>query len=92
MPTLRGIAGERRQFRTSESLSILKASPESAVGSGLARLCTGDTVRLNLNARIFNAEVDPAEWKTLTQCLDTLNGSISNPMAGDISKQCCPVS
>lgn len=31
MPTLRGTAGERRQSRTSESLSILKASPESAV-------------------------------------------------------------
>ena len=50
----------------------------------MALLRTGDTVRLNLNARIFNAEVDPAEWKTLTQCLDTPNGSISNPMAGEI--------
>ena len=70
------------------SLALRKAfqNPESfaRVGSGLALLRTGDTVRLNLNARIFNVEVDPAEWKTLTQCLDTPNGSISNPMAGEI--------
>jgi dihydroxy-acid dehydratase len=42
--------GDGRQSGTSESPSILNASPEAAVGGGLALLRTGDTVRLDLNA------------------------------------------
>jgi dihydroxy-acid dehydratase len=41
--------GDGRQSGTSESPSILNASPEAAVGGGLALLRTGDTVRLDLN-------------------------------------------
>ncbi|GIS65896.1 MAG: hypothetical protein CM1200mP4_2440 [Rhodospirillaceae bacterium] len=43
--------------------SILNASPESAVGGGLALLKTGDQVRLDLNARTLNALVDIKEWE-----------------------------
>ncbi|WP_343079056.1 IlvD/Edd family dehydratase [Ostreiculturibacter nitratireducens] len=55
--------GDGRQSGTSESPSILNASPESVVGGGLAYLKTGDMVRLDLNARTLNALVDEAEWQ-----------------------------
>jgi dihydroxy-acid dehydratase len=42
--------GDGRQSGTSGSPSILNASPEAAVGGGLALLRTGDTVRIDLNA------------------------------------------
>ena len=54
--------GDGRQSGTSESPSILNASPESVVGGGLAYLRTGDPVRLDLNACTLNAIVDPEEW------------------------------
>lgn len=54
--------GDGRQSGTSESPSILNASPESVVGGGLAFLNTGDMVRLDLNERTLNALVDEAEW------------------------------
>lgn len=54
--------GDGRQSGTSESPSILNASPEAVVGGGLAYLQTGDTVRLDLNASRMDALVDEAEW------------------------------
>jgi len=45
LPTL----GDGRQSGTSDSPSILNASPESAAGGNLALLRTGDTVRVDLN-------------------------------------------
>ena len=54
--------GDGRQSGTSESPSILNASPESVVGGGLAYLQTGDMVRLDLNASAMNALVDDDEW------------------------------
>jgi len=45
LPTL----GDGRQSGTSDSPSILHASPESAVGGGLAWLRTGDVIRIDLN-------------------------------------------
>jgi dihydroxy-acid dehydratase len=56
LPTL----GDGRQSGTSDSPSILNASPESAVGGGLAWLKTGDTIRIDLNAGTCNALV-PAD-------------------------------
>ena len=44
LPTL----GDGRQSGTSDSPSILNASPESAAGGGLAYLRTGDIIRVNL--------------------------------------------
>jgi len=54
--------GDGRQSGTSESPSILNASPEAAVGGGLAFLQTGDRVRLDLNAGTLDALVPEAEW------------------------------
>lgn len=54
--------GDGRQSGTSESPSILNASPESVVGGGLAFLKTGDMVRLDLNVRTLNALVDEQTW------------------------------
>ncbi|KQN37068.1 dihydroxy-acid dehydratase [Sphingomonas sp. Leaf407] len=45
LPTI----GDGRQSGTSDSPSILNASPESAVGGGLAWLRTGDMIRIDLN-------------------------------------------
>lgn len=55
--------GDGRQSGTSESPSILNASPESVVGGGLAYLKTGDMVRLDLNTRRLDALVEDAEWQ-----------------------------
>ena len=57
LPTL----GDGRQSGTSDSPSILNASPESAVGGGLAYIRTGDTVRIDLNAGTCDMLVDDAE-------------------------------
>ncbi|MGP1358411.1 MAG: dihydroxy-acid dehydratase, partial [Roseicyclus sp.] len=54
--------GDGRQSGTSESPSILNASPEAAVGGGLALLRTGDRVRLDLDAARLDALVPDAEW------------------------------
>ncbi|MFC6689350.1 IlvD/Edd family dehydratase [Jhaorihella thermophila] len=55
--------GDGRQSGTSESPSILNASPESVVGGGLAYLKTGDRVRLDLNECTLNALVPEEEWE-----------------------------
>ncbi|MBO9714918.1 IlvD/Edd family dehydratase [Sphingomonas sp.] len=57
LPTL----GDGRQSGTSDSPSILNASPESAVGGGLSWLRTGDTIRIDLNAGTCDALVEPDE-------------------------------
>jgi dihydroxy-acid dehydratase len=57
LPTL----GDGRQSGTSDSPSILNASPESAAGGGLAWLRTGDTIRIDLNTGRCDALVDEAE-------------------------------
>ena len=46
--------GDGRQSGTSGSPSILNASPEAAIGGGLALLRTGDRVRIDLRARTAN--------------------------------------
>jgi len=53
--------GDGRQSGTSGSPSILNASPESAVGGGLAWLRTGDTVRIDLNNQTADMLVDDDE-------------------------------
>jgi len=57
LPTI----GDGRQSGTSASPSILNASPEAAVGGGLALLKTGDRVKVDLNARRVDMLVDDAE-------------------------------
>ncbi|SOB87393.1 D-xylonate dehydratase [Sphingomonas guangdongensis] len=57
LPTL----GDGRQSGTSDSPSILNASPESAAGGGLAWLRTGDTIRIDLKQGRCDALVDEDE-------------------------------
>jgi dihydroxy-acid dehydratase len=58
LPTL----GDGRQSGTSASPSILNASPESLAGGGLARLRTGDWVRIDLNKCQVDALVPAEQW------------------------------
>jgi len=53
--------GDGRQSGTSASPSILNASPESALGSGLSLLQTGDTIRIDMNTRTVEMLVDEGE-------------------------------
>ena len=53
--------GDGRQSGTSGSPSILNASPESAVGGGLAWLKTGDIIKIDLNNYTADMNVDKAE-------------------------------
>lgn len=55
--------GDGRQSGTSESPSILNASPEAAVGGGLALLRTGDRVRLDVPNCRLDALVSKEEWE-----------------------------
>ena len=55
--------GDGRQSGTSESPSILNASPEAVVGGGLALLQTGDRVRLDVENGTLNAMVPDEEWQ-----------------------------
>jgi dihydroxyacid dehydratase/phosphogluconate dehydratase len=57
LPTL----GDGRQSGTSDSPSILNASPESAAGGGLSWLRTGDMIRIDLKTGRCDALVADAE-------------------------------
>jgi dihydroxy-acid dehydratase len=57
LPTI----GDGRQSGTADSPSILNASPESAVGGGLAWLRSGDVIRIDLNAGRCDMLVSDAE-------------------------------
>jgi dihydroxy-acid dehydratase len=61
--------GDGRQSGTSASPSILNASPESAVGGGLAILETGDRVRIDLNARRVDVLVSDDELQKRREAL-----------------------
>lgn len=58
LPTL----GDGRQSGTSASPSILNASPEAFAGGGLARLQTGDRVRIDLTTCRVDALVPEDLW------------------------------
>jgi dihydroxy-acid dehydratase len=53
--------GDGRQSGTSGSPSILNASPEAAIGGGLALLVTGDRIRVDLNKRTANILISDEE-------------------------------
>jgi dihydroxy-acid dehydratase len=61
--------GDGRQSGTSGSPSILNASPEAAVGGGLAILSTGDRVRVGLRQCAVNVLLSEIE---LAQRLEAL--------------------
>jgi dihydroxy-acid dehydratase len=66
--------GDGRQSGTSGSPSILNASPEAAVGSGLALLQTGDRVRIDLRSGRVDALVPEGEWDRRRAAFEAAGG------------------
>jgi dihydroxy-acid dehydratase len=66
--------GDGRQSGTSASPSILNASPEAAVGGGLALLRSGDRVRIDLRRGEANMLVSAEELETRRKELEARGG------------------
>jgi dihydroxy-acid dehydratase len=66
--------GDGRQSGTSGSPSILNASPEAAVGGGLALLRTGDRVRIDLGRRTADILISDAELAERRAALEKAGG------------------
>jgi dihydroxy-acid dehydratase len=66
--------GDGRQSGTSGSPSILNASPEAAIGSGLAVLRTGDRIRVDLRKGLVNVLLSEAEMARRHQELEAAGG------------------
>jgi dihydroxy-acid dehydratase len=66
--------GDGRQSGTSDSPSILNASPEAAAEGGLALLQTGDRVRIDLNQHTANMLVDEDELTSRRKALADAGG------------------
>jgi dihydroxy-acid dehydratase len=66
--------GDGRQSGTSASPSMINASPEAAVGGGLALLKTGDRVRIDLNKGSANMSVPDAELAQRRTALEKQGG------------------
>jgi dihydroxy-acid dehydratase len=70
--------GDGRQSGTSGSPSILNASPEAAVGGGLALLKDGDRIRVDLGKGTANILIDEAELAKRRETL-AANGGYDYP-------------
>jgi dihydroxy-acid dehydratase len=66
--------GDGRQSGTSGSPSILNASPEAAIGGGLALLKTGDRVRIDLRRGEANMLVSNEELEARRRALEEAGG------------------
>ncbi|MGB6171019.1 MAG: IlvD/Edd family dehydratase, partial [Xanthobacteraceae bacterium] len=66
--------GDGRQSGTSGSPSILNASPEAAVGGGLALLQTGDHVRIDLNKGTADMLISAEELAARREALQKSGG------------------
>ena len=66
--------GDGRQSGTSGSPSILNASPEAAVGGGLALLKTGDRVRIDLRRGEANILIDAEELDARRHAFEQAGG------------------
>ncbi|WP_404289433.1 IlvD/Edd family dehydratase [Microvirga sp. RSM25] len=66
--------GDGRQSGTSGTPSILNASPEAAVGGGLALLQTGDRIRVDLNKRSADILLAPEELERRRADLEAKGG------------------
>jgi len=71
--------GDGRQSGTSGSPSILNASPEAAVGGGLAILRTGDRIRVDLRKHQVNMLVAEAELRMRYEALQAAGGYVYPP-------------
>jgi len=92
LPTI----GDGRQSGTSASPSILNASPEAAVGGGLALLKTGDRVKVDLNERRVDMLVEEAEierrraaWTPAIPDHQTPWQEIYRSMVGQLDRGAC---
>jgi dihydroxy-acid dehydratase len=68
--------GDGRQSGTSGSPSILNASPEAAVGGGLAVLRTGDRIRVDLRKGLVNVLVSEEELRQRHEELQAAGGYV----------------
>jgi dihydroxy-acid dehydratase len=66
--------GDGRQSGTSDSPSILNASPEAAIGGGLAVLRTGDRIRVDMHKGAVNVLLSDVELQNRRQELDAAGG------------------
>ncbi len=66
--------GDGRQSGTSASPSILNASPEAAIGGGLAILKTGDRIRVDLRKGGVNVLISDGELHRRRQELEAAGG------------------
>jgi dihydroxy-acid dehydratase len=66
--------GDGRQSGTSGSPSILNASPEAAIGGGLALIRTGDRVRIDLRRGEVNMLISAEELAERRRAFDAGSG------------------
>lgn len=66
--------GDGRQSGTSGSPSILNASPEAAVGGGLAFIKTGDRIRVDLKKGTANVLISDDEMSARKEALEATGG------------------
>ena len=71
--------GDGRQSGTSGSPSILNASPEAAVGGGLALARTGDRIRIDLRARRVDLLIDEKEFGRRRADLSAAESALAPP-------------
>ena len=71
--------GDGRQSGTSGSPSILNASPEAAVGGGLALVQTGDRIRIDLNTLRVDMLVDDTEIARRRAALEAAGDTLAPP-------------
>jgi dihydroxy-acid dehydratase len=88
--------GDGRQSGTSASPSILNASPESAVGGGLALLVTGDKVRVDIGKRRADILISDEEltkrkaaWKPNVKESQTPWQELQRKFVGQLSSGAC---
>ncbi len=88
--------GDGRQSGTSDSPSILNASPEAASGSNLAIIQTGDRVRLDVASRRLDVLVDEDElarrraaWVPAVPASQTPWQEIQRQLVGELATGAC---
>jgi dihydroxy-acid dehydratase len=94
--TLLPCIGDGRQSGTSGSPSILNASPEAAIGGGLALLKTGDKIRIDLKKRRADVMLSDLEfskrkaaWKAPKLVSQTPWQELQRKFVGQLSDGAC---
>lgn len=65
---------DARMSGTSYGACVLHVAPESAIGGPLSLLRTGDSVRLDVDAGLLEADVAPGEWEARTPAISPQRG------------------